>query len=211
MARRYYNDEDFNATIDYLSDIGDFSGLAKYTAKMAKQLNQRFYRLEKSDIGTSDTAYRFALRESQKKNPNATKPRFSQSENVYNNMNPLTLEKEAKNIAQKLNSLTSTKSGLREAWSNRVEGSLQALNKKGVKLDDKKDFAKFLEKGGGEILNKRIYGSQEIVKEWKLRRKQGLTSEEFIKIYNEEFNNANGDIKVLKKSWKAAVKAKKRK
>lgn len=193
MAKRnpYKNNID-----EILQARKDKKELAALTAKMAKRLNQRFRTLEKqTKSGTKDTAYRYAQKELE-----SDRPRYSESASYLEKMNANSLYRLANRINQKLMSETSTISGLRNVYDNRVSSSIEKLESiinvnsdKKVKID-KDLFTKFLENGGGEILNSRYTNSDQIVEDFTRSVQSGNVSvDEFIREYNAEMGRERPD------------------
>lgn len=94
--------------------------LADFTKRINKQLNQRFYRLEKQGIEKSSQAYQYAKKEGQ--------TRYTVSEKKLMGMTTPELLEMAKNSLQKLATTTSTKSGIDLAEQKRIEMSANALD-----------------------------------------------------------------------------------
>lgn len=92
--------------------------------KRAKQLNQRFYRLEKSDVNVQQSyAYQKSIQETGKE-----KPRYSVTKNKYKDMSLKELEQMLVDIDTKLASKTSTIRGAREINNKATNTLLDRLN-----------------------------------------------------------------------------------
>lgn len=150
---------------------------AKKIKQMAAQINQRFYRLEKSG-GSKDTAYLYAQRETGK-----DKPRYSVNLEKLKNMSIQELFNLGVEINQKLVSKTSTLRGLREVAKKRLEMSTESLDGWNLSQDEKQEYQKFLENGGGTLMNKRYLDSEQIREDWLRYNRQGVTTKEFIYQY----------------------------
>ena len=90
-------------------------------------------------------------------------------------------------LRKKVESPTSTFRGLAGLENKRIDNSIYVL-KKELNIDiDKKDFIDFIESGGGKLLNKYM-DSDQLIKNWLDKRKQGVTTKEFIRTYNRYLN-----------------------
>ena len=174
--------DDFEYIRKYVKDH-DLKGLAREVQKRARQINQRLYRIEKSGLSKSSYAYKRTIEEEEK-------PRYTTSLNKLNKMTREELVQQAYNIQSKLSSSTSTIRGTKALNERRVSASLEALREEINKTRDdieidKEDFKKFLEQGGGEILNNKFYDSTQVIEDWQDSIKKGISTEEFINSYNE--------------------------
>lgn len=195
MARyQYENQQD---TIRGIARYGSKAELVDWVAKHAKQINQRFYRLEKADLGTKDTAYRYAQASTGKE-----KPRYSTSINVLNQMTNEQLLETALDINAKLASKTSTKLGLETTYSNRIKGATKALNNSGIDITEE-ELNRLIDAGGGDILNQ--YASEQIIEEW-MEFKDKISPKQFLNEIKRYKKNAP-DRNKLRKAWnKIALK-----
>lgn len=121
--------------------------LAETVQKMAKQVNQRFYRLEKAGVGLGENAYRYAQKETGKE-----KPRYTESINKLKQMPRQELYELALQINKKLVTPSSTIGGTRALYDKRLEFSSNKLESKGISLSDEQLKA-FIDAGGAEFLN----------------------------------------------------------
>ena len=121
--------------------------LAETVQKMAKQVNQRFYRLEKAGVGLGENAYRYAQRETGKE-----KPRYTESINKLKQMPRQELYELALQINKKLVTPSSTIGGTRTLYDKRLEFASNKLESKGVSLSAEQLKA-FIDSGGAEFLN----------------------------------------------------------
>ena len=154
----------------------------KEAQRLAKQVNQRFYRLEKKERGLKEAAYRYAQAET-----NKDKPRYTTNINKISNMSEAELNEFMLSLRKKVNSPTSTFRGLKAVESKRIENAVYVINKSpGVDIDEE-DFKDFLDNGGGKLLNKYMDSSQ-LIKDWLDKSKQGVTVKQFINTYNRYLN-----------------------
>ena len=153
---------------------------AKEIQRMSRQINQRFYRLEKAGV-KPDTAYIYAQTETGK-----DKPRYSVSLNKIKEMSLQEMYETAVEINMKLVSPTSTLRGLKKVEEKRVTGGLKDLIKEMGGDVDAEAFKKFLNNGGGELLNRKWLDSYQVYDDWQDAIKQGLTTKEFIRSYRAE-------------------------
>lgn len=121
--------------------------LAETVQKMAKQVNQRFYRLEKAGVGLGENAYRYAQRETGK-----DKPRYTESINKLKQMPRQELYELALQINKKLVTPSSTIGGTRALYDKRLEFASKELESKGVSVSEEQLKA-FIDAGGAEFLN----------------------------------------------------------
>lgn len=150
----------------------------KEAQRLAKQVNQRFYRLEKKSVGLRESAYRYAQVETNKE-----KPRYTTNINKISSMSEAELTEFMLSLRKKVESPSSTIRGLRGVENRRIENSIYVLNKT-LNIDINKDeYINFIENGGGKLLNKYM-DSKQLVKDWLDKRKQGITTKEFIRAYS---------------------------
>lgn len=122
--------------------------LAETVQKMAKQVNQRFYRLEKAGVGLGENAYRYAQRETGKE-----KPRYTESINKLKHMPRQELYELALQINKKLVTPSSTIGGTRALYDKRLEFASNKLEeKKGINVSEDQ-LKSFIDAGGAEFLN----------------------------------------------------------
>lgn len=174
--------DDFEYIREYVKK-NDLRGLAREVQKKAKQINQRLYRIEKAGLSKSSYAYRRTIEEE-------GKLRYTASLNKLNKMSRQELVQQAYNIQSKLSSTTSTIRGTKALNERRVSKALDALREEiGRTRDDieidEEEFKKFLEQGGGEILNNKFYDSTQVIEDWQDSIKKGISTEQFINSYNE--------------------------
>jgi hypothetical protein len=174
--------DDFEYIREYVKN-NDLKGLAQTVQKKAKQINQRLYRIEKQGLSKSSYAYRRTIEEEEK-------PRYTTSLNKLNKMTRQELVQQAYNIQSKLSSTTSTIRGTKALNEKRISLGLEALrneiNKTREDIEiNEDDFKKFLEQGGGEILNNKFYDSTQVIEDWQDNIKKGISTEQFISCYNE--------------------------
>ena len=150
--------------------------------RLAKQVNQRFYRLEKKERGLKESAYRYAQAETNKE-----KPRYTTNINKISNMSEADLTEFILSLRKKVISPTSTLRGLKTVEAKRIENAVYVINKStGVTIDEE-DFRNFLDNGGGKLLNKYMDSTQ-LIKDWLDKSKQGVTAKQFVNTYNRYLN-----------------------
>lgn len=151
--------------------------LAKEVKQMAKQINQRFYRLEKQDLQNDSYAYQLSKKETGK-----SKPRYSESLNKLEDKPLDTLYQESMDIFSKLFSKTSKIRGVKETQEKRINKAMESLEySAGIKID-KNDFKQFLELGGGEFLNSKYLDSTQIIEDFVESTKDGnISIKEFLR------------------------------
>lgn len=174
--------DDFEYIRKYVKK-NDLRGLAREVQKKAKQINQRLYRIEKAGLSKSSYAYRRTIEEEDK-------PRYTTSLNKLNKMSRQELVQQAYNIQSKLSSTTSTIRGTKALNERRIFKGLDALREEINRTRDDieidvQDFKKFLEQGGGEILNNKFYDSTQVIEDWQDNIKKGISTEQFVNSYNE--------------------------
>lgn len=150
----------------------------KEAQRLAKQVNQRFYRLEKKGTGLKEAAYFYAKAET-----NKTKPRYTTNIDKIGNMSEAELNEFMLSLRKKVNSPTSSFRGLRKLWDERIDNAVNVLNSE-LNLDiTNEGFLDFINSGGGETLNK-YADSKQLVKDWVDKLKKGITTKEFISTYD---------------------------
>lgn len=173
--------------------------------RLAKQVNQRFYRLEKKDRGLKESAYRYAQAETNKE-----KPRYTTNINKISNMSEAELNEFMLSLRKKVNSPTSTFRGLKAVESKRIENAVYVLNKStGIDINEA-DFKDFLENGGGKLLN-RYMDSTQLIKDWLDKRKESITNKQFINTYNRYLNRVRKpfDLADVEKAFNKIISKKK--
>lgn len=163
---------------------------AKEIQRMSKQINQRFYRLEKAGY-EGDTAYRYAQKETGK-----NKPRYSVSLNKIMGMSLEEMYQTAIEINAKLISPTSTIRGIKELENRRLESSSQALEELGINLSPQ-EIKELVTNGGGELLGNKWLDSYQIVDDWEFAKERGLTVKEFIRSYKAEIKKQSKSRKEI--------------
>lgn len=152
--------------------------------KKSKQINQRFYRLEKKNAGLSEAAYYYA-----KKETGMEKPRYTVNKQKIAAMSVDQAYAQLLKIEKKIQSDTSTFGGLKKLGQRRIEAQLTALRERdemsGV-TDEQ--WINFLESGGGLLLNKYMDSTQ-LIEDWMRNIKKGVTTDEFINTYNKYIDN----------------------
>lgn len=151
--------------------------LAKEVKQMSKQINQRYYRLEKQGLENDSYAYKLSKKETGK-----SKPRYTESLNKLEDKPLDTLYQESIDIFSKLFSKTSKIGGVKEIQEKRINKAIESLEiNAGIKVD-KNDFKQFLELGGGEILNSKYLDSTQIIEDFVEATKDGnISIKEFIR------------------------------
>lgn len=179
--------------------------IVDFVSQQAKQINQRFYRLEKAGKG-KDTAYYYAQQETGK-----DKPRYPTYKPTLENMSIDELLELAKDINNKLVSRTSTVSGQKEVEERRIETSMEAL---GIEEDKKEIFKRFLKDGGGKTLNKykKYLDSKIFFEMWENAYDRNISNEDFLNEFNQYVNkNEELDVGKIRRRLNNLAKAKRKK
>lgn len=151
--------------------------LAETVQKMAKQVNQRFYRLEKAGVGLGENAYRYAQKETGKE-----KPRYTESINKLKQMPRQELYELALQINKKLVTPSSTIGGTRMLYEKRLEASSAAIEQRfGVSIS-KDQLLQFIDADGDRFLNdSHRFSSGQILKDYEQYVLNGkVSTEKFI-------------------------------
>ena len=163
--------------------------------KMARQVNQRFYRLEKANVGLGDTAYRFAVQETDKK-----KPRYPTYKKTLENMSLQELYELGIQLNVKIASKTSTIRGLKEVNRQREIESLRTLHSdvgvsKDISIGEQNRWRDFLNRGGGEIMNNKYLDSYQIREDWyNYTYEGGVSIKKFLEVYNKNTQDNFDDV-----------------
>lgn len=148
--------------------------LAREVVRMSKQINQRFYRLEKAGLNVDSYAYQLASMQLGKE-----RPRYTTSFNKLSELPFDTLYKQALEINEKIASGTSAITGVKETQKKRITNSLATLKDMGYDID-RDDFEDFLRIGGAQLL--REFGSEQIIEDfWSKTQKGVVTVKEFVR------------------------------
>ena len=175
----------YNAQKDYednyrilreLRQIKDKDSIINKVIKMSKQVNQRFYRIEKKGLSNDSYGYERAQLETGKE-----KPRYSTSYNVLNEYPLQTLYEMGLQINIKIYSDTTTIGGIEGIQKKRIDEAVKALNDKGIKIG-REEFLNFIESGGDEFLNNKYLSSTQIIEDFVEITKDGNVSvKEFLR------------------------------
>ena len=148
--------------------------LAKEVVRMSKQINQRFYRLEKAGLHVDSYAYQLASMQLGKE-----RPRYTTSFNKLSSLPFDSLYKQALEINEKIASGTSAITGVRATQEKRVTNALDSLRKLGYDID-RDDFEQFLKIGGSQLIKE--FGSEQIFEDfWRQTQEEVVTVKEFVR------------------------------
>ena len=148
--------------------------LAREVVRMSKQINQRFYRLEKAGLHVDSYAYQLASMQLGKE-----RPRYTTNFNKLSDLPFDTLYRKALEINEKIASGTSAITGVKAVQEKRITNSLESLRKLGYDID-RDDFEQFLKIGGAQLI--REFGSEQIVEDfWSKTQKGVVTVKEFVR------------------------------
>lgn len=148
--------------------------LAREVVRMSKQINQRFYRLEKAGLNVDSYAYQLASMQLGKE-----RPRYSTSFNKLSELPFDTLYKQAIEINEKIASGTSAIRGVRATQEKRITNSLAELKARGYDID-RDDFEQFLKIGGSQLIKE--FGSEQIFEDFWSQTQEGVvTVKEFVR------------------------------
>lgn len=189
----------------------DREEVVDYVHRISRQINQRFYRLEKAGVGTGDTAYRYAQRETGKEIP-----RFPTHKNTLNQMTNTELYEMSLQIKQKLDSDTSTIRGLEKVYEKRLSESVKELNhsfkESGIVATlDEDEFNEFLKQGGGELMNSKQLSSTQIAEDFAIFSENGGSVKQFLRAYTRYKDISKVDYGRIKKEYANIIARKKRK
>lgn len=148
--------------------------LAREVVRMSKQINQRFYRLEKAGLNVDSYAYQLASMQLGKE-----RPRYTTSIKKLTDLPFDTLYKQALEINEKIASGTSAIRGVRATQEKRITNSLAELKARGYDID-RDDFEEFLKLGGSTLLKE--FGSEQIIEDFWSQTQEGVvTVKEFVR------------------------------
>lgn len=205
MKRNIYQ-SDIN-TIRELKQLRNKDKLVSYVASRSKQLNQRFYRLEKADKSNfkNESAYYYARQETDKE-----KPRYSTSINKLSKLSDEDLYELALSLNEKLSSKTSTIGGLEEIAERRLTKGVCALEKKLNTEINQEQFNDFIRADGYELLNDfKHYDSKQVIEDWLSWLEKGVTTRQFIKNYSRFKRKGKHDKGKVNRYFKELVASKK--
>ena len=178
------------------------SELITEAARANKQLNQRFYRLEKKNLGLNESAYKYAQTETGK-----DKPRYTQSKTELSKLSRFDLINQLEKVNKKIESKTSTLRGLRKVEDNRVLGSIKALEERipGFKVDPYK-YKLFLQQHGGRLLNNNRLSSEQVMEDYMLYENAGASTEDFVSEFEKFDDSIEFDYATVKRNFKTRLK-----
>ena len=210
MAKRYLYKSRLNELREYKQNryVKPF---AEEVQKMAKQINQRFYRLEQHGLN-KDTAYRYAQLETGK-----TKPRYPTSLKTLENMSLQQLYELGLDLNTKLMSKTSTVKGQQEINLKRVRASLEQFKEEYkenelVQAINENEYQKALENGLGQLMNSKYLDSEQVREDWATYTQQdGVSLEDFLEAYTSYNEKGDYDVGAIRRRLKnvASKKGKK--
>ena len=193
MARNIYQSQ--LSKIKDLRKLRSVPAFAREVQKMARQVNQRLYRLEQKGIGTGDTAYRYAQKETGKE-----KPRYSTNLATLESMTIQELYEISIQLNAKIVSKTSTIKGLAEVEEKRLQLSEKELFNEVFEGEDRESWRTFLNTGGGELLNSKYLSSTQIAEDWdEFVKNGGVSAKELIDIYKKEMDKSDIDYRQLRR------------
>ena len=172
--------------------------LARTVQKMAKQVNQRFYRLEKAGVGMSENAYKYAQQETGKE-----KPRYTESISKLNKMTRQDLYELALQLNKKIVNPTSTIGGVKALRDRRLTESVKSIeNRFGIKMTPEQ-MKQFIDAGGDRFLNdSRKLSSGQVVMDYEEYVLQGkLSVNDFVEQLSNYFDKTSAKYSDLKKSF----------
>lgn len=148
--------------------------LAREVVRMSKQINQRFYRLEKAGLNVDSYAYQLASMQLGKE-----RPRYTTSISKLTELPFDTLYKQALEINEKIASGTSAIRGVRVTQEKRITNSLAELKARGYDIN-RDDFEEFLKIGGSTLIKE--FGSEQIFEDFWSKTQEGVvTVKEFVR------------------------------
>lgn len=193
MARNIYQSQ--LSKIKDLKKLRSVPAFAREVQRMARQVNQRLYRLEQKGIGTGETAYRYAQKETGKE-----KPRYSTNLATLESMTIQELYEISIQLNAKIVSKTSTIKGLAEVEEKRLQLSEKALFKEVFEGEDRESWRTFLNTGGGELLNSKYLSSTQIAEDWdEFVKNGGVSAKELLDIYKKEMDKSDIDYGQLRR------------
>lgn len=183
---------------------GNVNELVNIVRQQSHLLNTRLYRIEKSGVGLTSSAYVFAQRETGK-----TKPRYTESTNKLRNMPLQELYNLALNINVKIASPTSSQSGLKHLENVRLEQSSKALARYGINVSPS-ELKEFFDAGGSEFLNSKYLSSDQIMEDYETYVLNGnLTVKQFLREFKRYKDQSSVKYNKVTKAWKKLNKRKK--
>ena len=175
---------------------GRINDLIQIVKKQSHQLNTRLYRLEKKGIGTSESAYIFAQRETGKE-----KPRYTESENKLRAMPLAELYRHAISINVKIVSPTSTATGLKHIENKRLDSASAALARYDIHVNSD-ELKAFIDAGGSEFLNSRYLSSDQIMEDYEKYVINGnVTVKQFIRELKRYKDASNIKYNKVTRAW----------
>ena len=187
--------------------------LVNYLAKRGKQLNQRFYRLEKKGLEKSSYTYQKTQKEL-----GMGKPRYSQNPAVIARLSNEEIGNLKIDLDKKLTSST-TITGVKKIIDKRVKASLKKaqaiadiLTEEAENIDiihsegviTESEWKYFLENGGGDLMNSEMLDSEQVIEDWLEYTKNGnVSTDDFVKTYNESMSKEEFELGDIVRGLKA--------
>lgn len=153
--------------------------------RMAKTINQRFYRLEKENLNTASYGYQVAQAELGR-----DKPRYVVNKDKVVTMPMDDLYRQYIQLYTKINSPSTLIHGVKQITAKRITNSLKTVNMILERVSNKTNTAHrevsrdewtdFLNNGGGELLNNKNLDSEQIIDDWlEATRSGNISTKEF--------------------------------
>ena len=177
-----------HSKLDAMFSSNNRSGLIDATYHMARQLDQRYYRMEKKGIADQSVAYRRSQKDLGK-----DKPRYNYNIQKLEGKSNAELYKYAMELNLRLQNNDSSVSKLKKKKKEANEKTLEKILGGDATPLEKKSWQNFMALGGDKVLKNQFYGSENIVDDWQKWVNSGLMSnKEFLREFK-RFKKINED------------------
>lgn len=199
------------STKDVERELGDKSNLVKETARLARIINQRYYRLEKAGIAKHSYAYQLSQGETGKE-----RPRYTTNPKVLGQMDTLDLYRLYREEVVKVDSGTSRVAELKKLMEERIDSSFAVAESiarsVGVNKISKEDYIEFINLMGREYLNAQELDSDQLIEDFIFYTQiNNLSVKQFVREYKRFKNASTIDTIRVRRNLDRALERKRKK
>lgn len=198
------------STKDIERELGDKNTLVKETARLAKLINQRFYRLEKAGLANQSYAYQLSQGETGK-----DKPRYITNPSILGQMDTLDLYRLYREELVKTESGTSKVGDLRKIIEERIDRSFavaESIARSVGASINRDDYLEFINLMGREYLNAQELDSDQLIEDFiYFTQINNLSVKQFVREYKRFKRTATIDTIRVRRNLDRALERKRKK
>lgn len=198
------------STKDIERELGDKNTLVKETARLAKLINQRYYRLEKAGLANQSYAYQLSQGETGK-----DKPRYITNPGILGQMDTLDLYRLYREELVKTESGTSKVGDLRKIIEERIDRSFavaESIARSVGASINRDDYIEFINLMGREYLNAQELDSDQLIEDFIFYTQiNNLSVKQFVREYKRFKSTATIDTIRVRRNLDRALERKRKK